>query len=85
MYSCGSTPKRLLPECFQIHIATAFVVDLLVVVLAFFVWTHFEARKYGIKNLWLIWVLTLLFGVCRDLPLIFIPPGREKADWTSIT
>lgn len=62
-------PATTFSEMFANWIAAAFVVDLLVVVLVFFVWSYFEAKKYEIKNMWLIWVLTMFFGLAGTFPL----------------
>lgn len=62
-------PATTFSEMFANWTAAAFVVDLLVVVLVFFVWSYFEAKKYEIKNMWLIWVLTMFFGLAGTFPL----------------
>lgn len=54
---------------FANNIATAFVVDLLTVVVVFFVWTYRESKALKMKKPYLIWVLTLLFGMAGTLPL----------------
>ena len=69
-------PPATLQAMFGTTISTAFVVDLLAVVLVFFVWTYFEARKLEIKKVWLIWLLTLLFGLGGSFPLFLY--WREK-------
>jgi hypothetical protein len=62
-------PAATLNGMFGNRISTAFIVDLLVVVLVFFVWTYHEARRYEMRNVWKYWVLTLLFGMAGTLPL----------------
>ena len=54
---------------FANDISSAFVVDLLVTVVVFFFWTHAESRRLGMNAPWLIWVLTMLFGLSGTLPL----------------
>jgi len=61
--------KTTLGEMFANSIASAFMVDLLFVVLVFFVWSFIESKKYGIKKLWAIWLLTLFFGLAGAFPL----------------
>jgi hypothetical protein len=56
---------------------TAFVVDLFYVVAMFFIFSWHEARRLEIKNVWVVWVLTLLFGVAGPFPLFMYM--REKA------
>ncbi len=69
-------PPATIKAMFGTNISTAFVVDLLAVALVFFVWTYIEAKKLNIKNVWLIWVLTLLFGLGGSFPLFLY--WREK-------
>ena len=56
-------------EMFANDIATAFIIDLLFVVLVFFVWSYMQAKKHSITNLRLVWVLTMLFGLAGAFPL----------------
>ena len=62
-------PLATINGMFANRIATAFVIDLLVVVIIFFIWTYREAEKHHIKNIWFIWVLTILFGLAGTFPL----------------
>ena len=61
---------------------TAFLVDLFYVVITFFIFTAIDAKKSGVKNVWLIWVLTLLFGMAGPFPLYLYL--REKAREQSV-
>lgn len=70
-------PTATINGMFGNRIATAFIVDLLVVVFIFFFWTYHEAKRQGIKNVWVIWVLTVLFGMAGTFPLFLYL--REKA------
>ncbi|MCK6617964.1 MAG: DUF2834 domain-containing protein [Cyclobacteriaceae bacterium] len=70
-------PAATINGMFGNRIATAFIVDLLVVVFIFFFWTYHEAKRQGIKNVWVIWVLTMLFGMAGTFPLFLYL--REKA------
>ncbi len=51
------------------NVSSAFMVDLLFVVALFLFWSYREARKYQIKNIWLIWICTFAFGIASGLPL----------------
>ena len=62
-------PAATINGMFANRISTAFIIDLLVVVLIFFIWTYREARKRQIKYMWAIWGLTMLFGMAGTLPL----------------
>jgi hypothetical protein len=80
-YETGNVLFWLDPEAtwngmFGNAISSAFIIDLLVAVLVFFIWTYAESKKYGIKNVWLYWVITMLFGLGGTLPLFLYI--REK-------
>ncbi|MCB0488566.1 MAG: DUF2834 domain-containing protein [Cyclobacteriaceae bacterium] len=62
-------PVATITSMFPNMIATAFIVDLLFVVLVFIIWSHHEAQKYRIKNVWVLWILTMLLGIAGTLPL----------------
>ena len=68
--------KTTLGAMFANDIATAFMVDLLFVVLVFFVWSFKEAKKHQVPKLGLVWILTLLFGLAGAFPLFLY--FREK-------
>jgi len=70
-------PASTLAGMFSNRISTAFIVDLLVVVLVFFVWTGFESKKIGKRKVGMIWLLTLLFGMAGTFPLFLF--WRERA------
>jgi len=71
-------PKATMNGMFANNISTAFIVDLLVVVLVFFIWTYQEAAKNKIRNIWVIWVLTLLFGMAGTFPLFLYLRGQKS-------
>src|SRR5688572_13397541 len=71
-------PAATMNGMFNNRIATAFVVDLLFVVVVFFVWTYYEARKLQIKNVGLIWLLTMLFGMAGSFPLFLYMREKQK-------
>jgi hypothetical protein len=62
-------PSATLAGMFANRISAAFIVDLLVVVLVFFIWSYTEAKRYNLKNIWIIWMLTILFGMAGTFPL----------------
>ena len=69
-------PAATIQGMFGNRISTAFIIDLLLVVLTFIIWTNLEGKKYGMKNVWKYWVFTLLFGMSGTLPLFLYE--REK-------
>jgi len=70
-------PTATIHGMFGNRISTAFILDLLVAVLVFFIWTNHEGKKCGMKNIWKYWLLTLLFGMAGTLPL-FLYHREEK-------
>ena len=57
-------------------ISTALIIDLFFAAAIYLIWTYFEARRLNIKNVWRIWVLTLLFGMGGSFCLFLY--WREK-------
>jgi hypothetical protein len=72
-------PASTIAGMYANTISTAFVVDLLVVVLVFFIWTYFESKKFHMKNTWIIWILTMMFGMAGTFPLFLYLREKKKA------
>src|SRR6185436_10852051 len=51
------------------RISTAFILDLLLAVVVFFIWTYHESKRLGMKHFWKYWLLALLFGMAGTFPL----------------
>ncbi len=66
-------------QMFVNDIATAFMVDLLFVVLVFFIWSYHQAKKHQVKHLGLVWLLTMLFGLAGGFPLFLYLKERNMA------
>ena len=64
---------------FANRISTIFGIDLLIAVIVFFLWSYREAQKVKIKNVWIVWALTMLFGFAGGLPL-FLYLREVKSD-----
>jgi len=69
-------PARTTAELFANRTSTAFALDLFWVVLVAFVWMAVEARRTGMRRVWVYWILALLFGLAGTLPLFLY--AREK-------
>ena len=69
-------PMATVSGMFANRISSAFVIDLLFAVMVFFVWSYSEAKKCEMKNVWKIWLLTLLFGMAGALPLFLYKRER---------
>lgn len=64
-YHIGDTIEAM----FANRISTIFCIDLFFAVLVFMVWSYCESKKYNIKQVGLIWLLTFLLGLAGGLPL----------------
>jgi hypothetical protein len=62
-------PMATVEGMFANRISTAFIIDLLVVVVVFFAWSYGEAKRIGFKHVYWIWVLTMMFGMAGTFPL----------------
>ena len=61
-------PLATIEGMFANRISTIFMIDLFFAVMVFFVWTYSESKKHGMKNVAIIWILTMLFGLAGALP-----------------
>lgn len=69
-------PTATMNGMFANRIGSAFILDLIGVVLAALVWMFAESKRLGIRNYWLYVALTFLFGLAGTLPLFLYQ--REK-------
>ena len=72
-----TNPIATMEGMFANRISTIFMIDLLFAVFVFFIWSYHESKRYAIKNIALVWVLTMLLGLAGGLP--FFLYLREKA------
>lgn len=56
-------------QMFANDISSAFVIDLLFIVMLFLYWSYQEAKKENMKRVWLVWIWTFAFGIASGLPL----------------
>ena len=64
-----TNPLATIEGMFANRISTIFMIDLLFVVLVFFIWTYIDGKRHGVKRLGLVWILTLLLGLAGGFPL----------------
>ena len=64
-----TNPMATIEGMFANRISTIFMIDLLFTVSVFFIWSYSEKKKHEIKNLGLVWILTMLFGLAGGFPL----------------
>ena len=70
-------PLATIEAMFANRISTIFMIDLLFTVVVFFLWTYVDGRRYGVKNIALVWCLTMLLGLAGGFPLYLYL--KEKA------
>jgi hypothetical protein len=71
-----ANPIATIEGMFANRISTIFMIDLLFVVVVFFLWTYDDGKKNGVKRIGLVWLLTMLLGLAGGFPLyLYI---REK-------
>lgn len=61
-------PIATIEGMFATRIATIFMIDLLFAVTVFFIWSFYDAKKLHVKNVWVVWVLTMLLGLAGGFP-----------------
>lgn len=64
-----TNPLSTIDGMFANRISTIFMIDLLFTVLVFFIWTYTDGKKYGVKNIGLVWGLSMLLGLAGGFPL----------------
>jgi hypothetical protein len=62
-------PQRTISELFVNLTSMSFALDAMAVAVVILVFITREAKRMRIGNVWVYWVLTLLFGVAGTLPL----------------
>jgi len=65
-------PLQTFEGMFANDISSAFMVDLLFIVLLFLVWTYRQAKKHQIGYIWLVWLYTFAFGIAGGLPFFLL-------------
>jgi len=73
-------PARTFGALYANNIVTGFTLDLLLMVVVFFVWSNYEAKRLGMNNIYSLWVLTLLFGAAGPFPLFLYLRNKRIAE-----
>ena len=80
-----ANPLATMEGMFANRISTIFMIDLLFTVMVFFLWTYADGKKYGVKNVKLVWLLTMLFGLAGGFPLYLYLKEKTMAQKQDIT
>lgn len=70
-------PGRTISELFVNRTSTAFALDLFGTVVVALIWMTHEARRIGMRSVWVYWLLTWTLGLAGTLPLFLAL--RERA------
>ncbi len=77
-YLLYTYPLETIQGMFANNISSAFITDLLFIVILFFIWSYKESKTRNIKHIYLIWMYTFAFGIAGGLPLFLY--FRKKYD-----
>lgn len=75
-YFLYTRPLETIEAMFATNISSAFITDLLFIVILFLIWSYRESKQQGIKHLYLVWIYTFVLGIAGGLPLFLY--FREK-------
>lgn len=67
-YLLYMNPLATINGMFANRISTIFMIDLLFAVVVFFIWSFNESKRFEIRNIWHVWLLTMLLGIAGGLP-----------------
>ena len=70
-------PLATIEGMFANRISTIFMIDLFFAVMVFFVWTYSESKKHEMKNVAIVWILTMLLGLAGALPFFLYSKERH--------
>ncbi|MBI1305981.1 MAG: DUF2834 domain-containing protein [Bacteroidetes bacterium] len=77
-------PKSTIKYMFANNVNSTFSIDLLYVVMIFFIWTYQQSVRYRINNVWIVWLTTGLFGLVGSFPLfLYLRDDKRKKKGTS--
>jgi len=73
-------PLDTFKAMFANNISSAFIIDLLFIVILFLLWSYYEAKKLKIKHVWWVWIYTFAFGIAGGLPLfLYLREDKKTA------
>lgn len=68
-YLLYTYPLDTIQGMFANHISSAFITDLLFIVILFLIWSYKESKRLNMKYTYLIWIYTFALGIAGGLPL----------------
>lgn len=79
-YLLYARPLETFQQMFANNPASAFVTDLLFIVILFLVWSYQESKRLNIKNIWFVWLYTFALGLAGGLPLFLYFRSKKLAE-----
>jgi len=79
-YLLYAHPIDTINGMFASYISSAFITDLLFIVILFLFWSYREAKRYKMKGMYLVWVYTFALGIAGGLPL-FLYLREDYKKW----
>lgn len=76
-YLLYAKPLETVRGMFANNISSAFIIDLLFIVVLFLIWSYKESKRLHIKNVALIWLYTFALGIAGGLPLFLYVRERK--------
>lgn len=65
---------------FANHISSAFITDLLFIVVLFLIWSFKESKRLNIKQVYWVWIYTFALGIAGGLPLFLYFREKKKIE-----
>jgi hypothetical protein len=73
-----ANPLATIEGMFANRISTIFSIDLFMALFVFFIWSYTQSKKHDIKQIWIVWLLTMLFGLGGGFPLFLYLKEKRK-------
>lgn len=84
-YLLYTYPIDTFQAMFTNYISSAFITDLLFIVILFLFWSWREAQKYRMKSIYFIWIYTFALGIAGGLPLFLYLRENHKSTENELT
>ncbi|MEW7279057.1 DUF2834 domain-containing protein [Aquimarina sp. 2201CG1-2-11] len=78
-YLLYTRPMDTFSQMFANNVSSAFVTDLLFIVVLFLIWSYKESKRYQIKSIYWVWIYTFALGIAGGLPLFLYLREQKKS------
>lgn len=73
-----TNPLATIEGMFANRISTIFSIDLFITLFVFFIWSYTQSKKHDIKQIWIVWLLTMLFGLGGGFPFFLYLKEKKQ-------